>query len=82
MQELIIQYPLCTNLVGAGAESHRRDSAIRQRPPLFPFAPPHGGTVIATVGINIPENEAFFYFSEQFYAKGTAGAASACCKRR
>jgi aminoglycoside/choline kinase family phosphotransferase len=31
---------------------------------------PHGGTVIATVGVNIPENETFFYFSDLFYAKG------------
>jgi UPF0042 nucleotide-binding protein len=29
-----------------------------------------GGTVIATVGANIPENETFAYFAETFYAKG------------
>ncbi|HEU0110258.1 MAG TPA: RNase adapter RapZ [Flavisolibacter sp.] len=29
-----------------------------------------GSTVIATHGLNIPENEAFIYFTEQFYIKG------------
>ena len=27
------------------------------------------GTVIATLGVNVPENEAFIYFSEHFKAK-------------
>lgn len=29
-----------------------------------------GSTVIGTHGLNIPENEAFIYFTEQFYIKG------------
>src|SRR5215210_3267445 len=29
-----------------------------------------GKTIIATYGINIPENEAFIYFAEHFHEKG------------
>ena len=29
-----------------------------------------GKTIIGTHGLNVPENEAFIYFSEQFYKKG------------